>query len=358
MPASSIIDLRSDTVTKPTADMRAAMAAAEVGDDVFDEDPTVHRLQERVAQLLGKEAALFVPSGSMSNQICVKVHTEPGDEILCDSGCHIYNYEAGGPARLSGVMCRTIDGDFGILDVSQLDDKVRPINEHLVRTRLVCLENTHNRGGGKVYPLEKIQAISTWARKQGLGMHLDGARLWIAMVATGIGARDWAEPFDSVSVCFSKGLGAPVGSALAGSREFVRKGRFVRKLFGGGMRQAGVLAAAALYALDHHIERLAEDHRHAQVIAQAVADTSGLTLYPAEVETNLIWIRMDPELGNARDLTNTLKENGVLVHPLGPHTVRACTHLDVSAAQAERAAETIRQVVPKMSRHQAVGAKQ
>jgi threonine aldolase len=294
----------------------------------------------------------------MSNQICVKVHTEPGDEILCDSGCHIYNYEAGGPARLSGVMCRTIDGDFGILDVSQLEDKVRPVNEHLVRTRLVCLENTHNRGGGKVYPLEKIQAISGWARSQSLGMHLDGARLWNAIVATGIPARDWAEPFDSVSVCFSKGLGAPVGSALAGPRDFIRKARFVRKLFGGGMRQAGVLAAAALYALENHIQRLAEDHRNAQIIARAIADTPGLELYPPEVETNLIWFRIDPELGNARDFTATMKEHGVLIHPLGPQLARACTHLDVSTAQAERAAEIIHKVVPRIARREPVGAKQ
>ena len=229
----AIIDLRSDTVTRPTAAMRAAMADAEVGDDVFDEDPTVHRLQERVAALLGKEAALYVPSGTMSNQICVKVHTQPGDELLCEATCHIYNYEGGAPAMVSGVMCRTIEGDYGILDVSQLEDKVRADNEHLVRTRLVCLENTHNRGGGRVYPLEKIQAISAWARQHGLGMHLDGARLWNAVVATGVTAHDWAKHFDSVSVCFSKGLGAPIGSALAGPRALIAKGRRVRKLFGG-----------------------------------------------------------------------------------------------------------------------------
>ncbi|HZT81959.1 MAG TPA: GntG family PLP-dependent aldolase, partial [Gemmataceae bacterium] len=258
----AVIDLRSDTVTRPTPGMRAAMAAAEVGDDVFDEDPTVNRLQERVAALLGKEAALFVPSGTMSNQVCVRTHTQPGDELLCDVNCHIYNYEAGGPAVLSGVTCRCVEGDCGILDVSQLDGLVRPDNEHFVRTRLVCLENTHNRGGGKVYPLEKVQAISAWARRAGLATHLDGARLWNAVVATGVPAQEWARHFDSVSVCFSKGLGAPVGSALAGPRDFVAKARRTRKLFGGGMRQAGVLAAAALYALDHHVERLAEDHRN------------------------------------------------------------------------------------------------
>lgn len=343
-----VIDLRSDTVTRPTAGMRKAMAEAKVGDDVFDEDPTVHRLQEKLADMLCKEAALFVPSGTMSNQIGVRVHTQPGDEVLCDADCHIYNYEAGGPAIHSGVTCRTIEGDFGILDVSQLEDKIRPINEHLVRTQLVCLENTHNRGGGKVYPLEKIQAISAWARSNGLAMHLDGARLWNAIVATGISARDWAEPFDTVSVCFSKGLGAPVGSALAGPRDLLRKGRFVRKLFGGGMRQAGVIAAAALYALENHIDRMADDHRNAQTIAAAIADTPGLELCPPEVETNLIWFNIDPDMGNAKDLTASLKADGVLVHPLGPHRLRACTHLDVSSAQAERAAETLRKVAGKM----------
>jgi threonine aldolase len=341
-----VIDLRSDTVTRPTPGMRAAMAAAEVGDDVFGDDPTVNRLQERVAALLGKEAALFVPSGTMSNQICVRVHTQPQDELLLEATCHIYLYEAGGPAVHSGVTCRTLEGDYGILDLSQLEDKIRPDNEHLVRTRLVCLENTHNRGGGRVYPLEKIQAISSWAREHGLAMHLDGARLWNAIAATGTSAAEWATPFDTVSVCFSKGLGAPVGSALAGPREFVAKARRIRKLFGGAMRQAGVLAAAALYALDHHQDRLAEDHRNAQVIAQAVADTPGLRLDPPDVETNLVWIEVDPDLGSARDVVQRLKERGVLVHGAGPHTFRACTHLDVSAAQALRAAEVIRETVP------------
>ncbi len=344
-----LIDLRSDTVTRPTPAMRAAMHAAELGDDVFNEDPTVNRLQERVAALLGKEAALFVPSGTMSNQICVKAHTQPGDELLCDLNCHIYNYEAGGAAVLSGVTCRTLDGDYGILDLSQLEDKIRPDDQHLVRTRLVCLENTHNRGGGRVYPLEKIEAISAWARGHGLRLHLDGARLWNAVVATGVAAAEWAGHFDSVSVCFSKGLGAPVGSALAGPREFVKRAHRIRKLFGGGMRQAGVLAAAALYALDHHIDRMAEDHANARVLAQAVADTPGLRLTPPEVETNLVWFEVDPELGTSRTVADALRQRGVLVHVSGPRKLRACTHLDVSAAQAERAAETIRQAVPRLT---------
>ncbi|HEX5272957.1 MAG TPA: GntG family PLP-dependent aldolase, partial [Gemmataceae bacterium] len=302
-----IIDLRSDTVTRPTAAMRAAIQAAEVGDDVFNEDPTVRRLEERVAAVLGKEAALFVPSGTMSNQVAIKAHTQPGDELLCDANCHVYNYEAGGPAVLSGVTCRTIEGDHGVIDLSQLEDKVRPVNDHLVRTRLVALENTHNRGGGRVYPIEKIQAISEWAGKNGLIMHLDGARLWNAVVATGNPAAEWAGHFDTVSVCFSKGLGAPIGSALSGPRDFITRARRVRKLFGGGMRQAGVAAAGALFALDNHVARLADDHRNARVIAQAVADTPGLRLDPPEVETNLIFFHVDRELGTAQSVAAALK---------------------------------------------------
>jgi threonine aldolase len=281
----------------------------------------------------------------MSNQICVKAHTQPGDELLCDVNCHIYNNEAGGPAILSSVTCRTLDGEDGILDVTHLEGKVRPDDDHQVRTRLVCLENTHNRGGGRVYPIEKIRAIRAWTRKHDLMLHLDGARLWNALVATGIAAKQWGELFDTVSVCFSKGLGAPVGSALAGPRDFVRRARRLRKLFGGGMRQAGILAAAALYALDHHIERLAEDHRNAQVIAQAIADTREFRLVPSQVETNLIWFQVEREAGTAKDVAAALKEQGVLVYAAGPQTIRACTHLDVSAAQAKRVAEVIRRVV-------------
>jgi threonine aldolase len=330
--------------------MRAAMQAAELGDDVFGEDPTVNRLEAKVADLLGKEAALFVPSGTMSNQIGVRVHTQPGDELICESTCHIYNNEAGGAAALSGVTCRTLEGDYGVLDLCQLADKIRPVEDaHQVRTRLVCLENTHNRGGGRVYPLDKIEAISAWARGHGLALHLDGARLWNAVVASGIGARQWARHFDTVSVCFSKGLGAPVGSALAGPRELISRARRIRKLFGGGMRQAGVLAAAALFALDHHIDRLADDHRHARILAQAIADTPGLRLDPPQVETNLVWFEVDPELGTAWEVAAALKERGVLVHASGRHTLRACTHLDVSAAQTERAAETIRQAVSRLT---------
>ncbi len=345
---TAFIDLRSDTVTRPTPAMRAAMAEAPVGDDVFGDDPTVIKLEQKVADLLGKEASLYVPSGTMSNQLAVSVHTQPGDELLCDLNCHIYNYEAGGPARLSGVTCRTLDGDFGILNLSQLEDKIRnPDDPHLVRTRMVALENTHNRGGGRIYPIEKIEAISQWAWKNGLIMHLDGARLWNAIVATGIAAKEWAKHFDTVSVCFSKGLGAPVGSALAGPKAIIAKARRVRKLFGGGMRQAGIIAAACIYAMDHHVDRMADDHRNAKIIAKAIADTPGLRLDPPEVDTNLVWFKVDPKLGTAKDVAARLRELGVLVSASGPQRMRACTHLDVSKAQAERVAETLRTAIAK-----------
>jgi threonine aldolase len=344
---SSVIDLRSDTVTKPTPAMRAAMAAADVGDDVYGEDPTVNALEAKVAAFLGKEDALIVPSGSMSNQIAVKTHTQPGDELICEEFCHIYNWEAGGPAFLSGVTSRTVRAEFGILELDQLRDKIRPVNDHMVRTRLVCLENTHNRGGGRIFPIEQVQAISTWARSHGLLMHLDGARLCNAIVATGVAASEWGKHFDTVSICFSKGLGAPVGSALAGPKDFITKARRYRKIFGGAMRQAGVLAAAAIYALDHHIERLADDHRNAQVIAEAIADTPGLKLVPPDVHTNLVWFEIDPDLGTAKDIFNRLKERGVLVGNGGDQVLRACTHLDISAADAERAADIIRKTLRK-----------
>ena len=336
------IDLRSDTVTRPTPGMRAAMAAAEVGDDVFDEDPTVHRLQDRVAGLLGTEAALFVPSGTMANQICVRVHTRPGDELLCETTSHVFVWEAGGPAALSGVSVRTVDGAYGVLKVEDLADKVRPASEHYARTRLVVLENTHNRGGGRVYPLAECRRVADWARRNDLALHLDGARLWNARAATGTPLADWCRPFDSVTVAFSKGLGAPIGSAVAGSRAFVAQARRVRKLFGGHMRQVGILAAAALYAIEQHLPRLAEDHTNARLIAQAVRDTPGLRLDPPEVETNLVWFEVDPTLAPAGVLAARLRDRGVLVHEAGPTTLRACTHLDVSARQAEQAADLIR----------------
>lgn len=345
-----MIDLRSDTVTRPTAAMRAAMANAEVNDDVIDVDPTCERLQAMTAELLGKEAALFVPSGSMSNQIGVRVHCQPGDEFLCEAGCHIYNYEQGAFAQLSGLVARTVDGKFGVLHVDQLRGLVRPGNDHLVRTRLVCLENTHNRGAGKIQPYENVTAICQWARGQGLRTHLDGARLWNAAVATGISEATWAQHFDTVSVCFSKGLGAPIGSALAGPRDLIQTARRHRKLFGGGMRQVGVIAAGALYALAHHRSRLGEDHAHARLIADVIRQTDGLTLAPDEIDTNIVIFLVDPALGSAAQFQAELKAAGVLGYAIGQQQVRLVTHLDVNQAQCKDAAETIQKVALAMSR--------
>jgi threonine aldolase len=322
--------------------MLAAMNAATVGDDVFGEDPTINELERRVAAMFGHEAALFVPSGTMSNQIAVRIHCRPQDEILLETTSHICLWEAGGPAALSGVTCRTLDGRFGQLAVADFEGKIRPDDIHAVRTRLVSLENTHNRGGGTVYPLATIAAISTWARANKLAMHLDGARIWNAMVATGVSSQEWGRHFDTVSVCFSKGLGTPVGSALIGPREAIGFGRRIRKLFGGGMRQAGFLAAACLYALDHHINRIEEDHANAQVLAAAVTDVPGLKLLPEHVETNLVWFEVSPELGTARDVADRLLARGVRVAALGKNVVRAVTHLDVNRHDCLKAADIIR----------------
>jgi threonine aldolase len=343
------IDLRSDTVTKPTAAMRRAMAEAEVGDDVYGEDPTIKALEERTAGLLGHEAALFVPSGTMANQIAIGVHAGPGDELLCDPTSHVYVWEGGGVARLSGVTARPVEGDRGLLSVEDLAGKIRPDDGHYVRTRVVSLENTHNRGGGRVYPLEQVDSIADWARTHGLAMHCDGARLMNAVVASGVPAAEWGSRFDTVSICFSKGLGAPVGSALIGSREVIRKAHRLRKVFGGGMRQAGILAAGALYALDHHVERLAEDHENARTLARAVEEIDGLGLESGPVETNLVWIAVDPRLGSAPDVSTALRAEGVLVSALGPHVLRACTHLDVGPDDVARAIGIIRRVLAAKS---------
>ncbi len=342
------IDLRSDTVTRPTPAMRRAMAEAEVGDDVFGDDPTVRALEARTAELMGKEAAVFVPSGTMANQIAVGVHARPGDELLCGATSHVYVWEAGGIARLSGVTARTFEGDCGLLSLEEIQDAIRPDDNHYVRTRLVWLENTHNRGGGRVHPIESIAAIRHWARENHLGMHLDGARLMNAVVATGRPAREWAQHFDTVSICFSKGLGAPIGSALAGSSEAIRQARKLRKVFGGGMRQSGIVAAAALYALEHHVERLAEDHAGAQILAEAFQNTDGFALESGPVETNLVWVRVDPSLGSAAEVAAYLKSRGVLVAALGAQVIRACTHLDVTRQDIEYAASVIRQIEPAM----------
>ncbi len=338
-----MIDLRSDTVTKPTPGMLAAMLAAPVGDDVYGEDPTINALEEKVAAYLGTEAAVFVPSGTMANQIAVRLHCRPGDELLCEATSHVVLWEGGGPAALSGVSVHTVDGKNGLLDLSAVQRGLRPNDIHSPHTRLIWLENTHNRGGGTVQSLESVAGISAWARSQKLALHLDGARLWNAVVASGTPAKSWASHFDTISVCFSKGLGAPVGSALAGSADLILRARRYRKLFGGAMRQAGILAAACIYALDHHIDRLRDDHANARVLADAIHAVPGLKLVPDGVETNLVWFEVDGvRFKTPQVVTAKLKERGILMSALGETTVRACTHHGVSREDCERAATALR----------------
>jgi len=338
------VDFISDTITRPTTDMRAAMAAAEVGDDVYGEDPTVNLLEERVAELLGKEAALFMPSGTMSNLIGLMVHCQPGDEFICEAGCHIFNYEQAGYAQIGGIAVQPLTGINGVLSLEQIQDSVRPENDHLARTRLVCLENSHNRASGRILPYDGLKSICDWAASQGLARHLDGARLFNAVVASGIAANQWAQHFDTVSVCFSKGLGTPVGSALAGPQDAIVQARRYRKLLGGGMRQAGILAAAAIYALDNHIDRLAEDHIKAQILLEAIRQTEGLSVALDPVETNIVIFQVDRQLGTANDICNYLMDNDVRMLPVGPQKIRAVTHLDVSLDDCEEVAELICEV--------------
>ena len=317
-----MIDLRSDTVTRPTEAMRRAMAEAPVGDDVFGEDPTVNALEEYVAGLLGKEAAIYCPSGTMTNQIGTFVSTNRGEEVLLHEGAHVFVYEAGAPALLSGVQVRTLTGEAGIISPDALRAIVRPENVHFPRSRLLCLENTHNTAGGKVYPPEDFAAVAGEARALGLKVHLDGARLFNAAVATGVPAREWCAHSDTVSVCSSKGLGAPVGSLLAGSEEVIYEARRARKAFGGGMRQAGVIAAASLYAFEHHVERLAEDHERAKRLAAGL-QSAGYAVEPPE--TNIVLVGV----GDAEGFLAALAREGVLATPAKAGYVRLCTHLDV-----------------------------
>lgn len=338
------VDLRSDTVTKPSVAMRTAMANAEVGDDVFGDDPSVNALQEQVADLLGKEAALFTPSGSMANQIALRLHCGRGEEFFCEASCHINIYEQGGFSQLSAAIARPIVGRYGVIELSQLPAALPALDDHVCRSKLLTLENTHNRGGGIVQPIENVKGLCAWAKNQGLATHLDGARLFNAAVASGISAKQWSEPFDSVNVCFSKGLGAPVGSAIIGSRDYIREARRVRKLFGGGMRQVGILAAGALYALNHNIPRLAEDHHHAQLLAQAVQQIAGLHLDPPP-QTNIVIVRVDPQLGTPQQMTAAMSHRGIGIVPFGPAHVRMVTHLDISTAQVHQACEALQQAV-------------
>lgn len=339
------IDLRSDTITRPTPAMREAMARAEVGDDVFGEDPTVNRLQERVAELLGKEAALFVPSGTMGNQLCVKVHTRPGDEVIAERGSHVFNYETGGAAFLSGVQLHILDGVRGVLTAEQIVRAVRPPVYYMPRTALICLENTHNRAGGTVYPLAAVKEIRAVADAHGLRVHLDGARLWNACVATGVAPAAYAALCDSVSVCFSKGLGAPVGSAIAGGAAFIGEARHYRKIFGGGMRQAGVLAAACLFALERNVDRLAEDHEKARVLAGEIGKVKGLALDPAGVETNIVIADVGGLGLRPEEVLGRLRAHGVLLTPGTWNSIRAVTHMDVTLEEVRVAGRIIQETL-------------
>ena len=344
-----MVDLRSDTVTRPSAAMREAIASAEVGDDVFGEDPTVNRLQEMVAELLGKQAALFVPSGTMANEIAINAHTSPGDEVICEAGAHIFNYEGGAPALLSGVQLHPIEGVDGLIAAGQVREALGSPDAHYPQTGLVVLENTHNRAGGVIIPLDGIEAVARVAQNRGVPVHLDGARLLNAVVATGIPAATWAAPFDSVSICFSKGLGAPVGSALAGSADFISKAHRYRKAYGGGMRQAGILAAAGIYALEHNVERLAEDHANARLLAEALDRIDGLSVQTDKARTNIVMIDVEAEWGSANDVAEALAQREVLVLAIAPQQLRALTHLDVSRQDVEVAIAEFEMVLSSLN---------
>jgi threonine aldolase len=337
------VDLYSDTVSRPTPAMRRFMCAAEVGDEQRGEDPTVNRLQETVAGLLGKEAALFLPSGTMCNQIALRVHCRPGDEILAHRTAHVLNAEAGGAAALASVNGRTLEGPRGQFEAVAVEAAVRPISRYAPRTRLVWVEQTSNLGGVSIWPLAKIEAVVAAGRRHGLHSHADGARLMNAVVATGVSAGAFAAPFDSVWLDFSKGLGAPVGAALAGSKEFIAEAWRLKQQMGGAMRQSGIIAAAGLYALEHHVDRLAEDHVHARRLAEGLAGLPGIAISPGEVETNIVFFELTGAL-DAPTAVARLLERGVRMGAVAPRMVRAVTHLDVSADGIERALGAAHQV--------------
>ncbi|MFB3817336.1 MAG: low-specificity L-threonine aldolase [Candidatus Methylomirabilales bacterium] len=343
--AGQVVDLRSDTLTTPTAAMRRAMVEAEVGDDVFGEDPTVRRLEALAAERLGKEAGLFVASGTMGNQVCLLAHTQRGDEIILDEDSHIVNYEVGGLAVLSAVQARMLRGERGILDPDDIRRAIRPPNIHHPQDRLICLENTHNRGGGSLYPLETLRAIRRLAEERGLAVHLDGARLFNACVASGDDVREVAAQADSVMFCLSKGLAAPVGSLVVGSQAFIERARRARKMLGGGMRQVGILAAAGIVALDTMVERLAEDHANARRLAEGLATLPGIRLDPKRVQTNIVIFEVAREDLDAPGLARKLFEQGVKSLATGPTRIRMVTHKDVDRAGIERALTVLEELL-------------
>jgi threonine aldolase len=343
----TLIDLVSDTATRPSQAMREFMMRAPVGDEQRQEDPTVNALQDRVAALLGTEAALFVPSATMANEIAVKAHTRPGDEVICDRTAHIVNAEAGGPAVLSGVMVQTVHGERGVFTAAQVEQAIRREGPHYPRTRLVAVEQTSNLGGGTVWPLETLRAVAAAARRHGLRTHMDGARLMNAVVASGASAREQTQEYDSVTLCLTKGLGCPVGALVAGDRDFIAQARRYKHLFGGAMRQAGIIAAAGLYALDHHVDRLAEDHANAKILARGLAEIPEMRIEVDHVETNIVFFDVGGLGLTAAEAVERLLARGVRVGAMGRTLIRAVTHLDVSRAQVERAVTVAHEVLGK-----------
>lgn len=336
---SQVIDLRSDTSTRPTPEMRRVMAEAVVGDDVFDDDPTVNLLQEVAAERLGKERSLFIPTGTMGNSIAIKAHTQPGDEILLDTEAHSMLYEVGLPAIIASVMTRQFHSKQGVPCVEEIESLIHTESLHTSRTSLLILENTHNRSGGAIIPLEVHRQLWEIAQKHNMRLHIDGARLFNAVVATGVPAKEYARYADTVTFCLSKGLGCPIGSLLCGSAEFIGRAKRVRKMLGGGMRQVGILAAAGLYALEHHIERLAEDHHHAQILAQGLEGLEGLTV--EEAPTNMVYFRTR---SLAAPFVDEMQQQGIIATVVSPHRIRMVTHLDVDSAGIHRAVEVIREI--------------
>jgi threonine aldolase len=338
-----MIDLRSDTVTKPSEEMHKVMYNAEVGDDVFKEDPTVNRLEKYAAELLGKEAALFVSSGVMGNQLCLNVLTSPGDEVICEKDAHIFNYESAAPSLLSGIQLYPVIGKYGVITAEQAEEAVRPKSAYYMpRTKVIEVENTHNRAGGAIHPIENITELKKVADKNNLYFHLDGARIWNASVKTGISVSEYASYFDTISCCLSKGLGAPVGSLIAGNKDFISEAYRVRKAWGGGMRQSGILAAAGLYALQNNIERLSEDHEKAQIIANTLVSCSDVNVDLKSVQTNIIIFEVLTM--SVEEAQKICKEKGLLVSIGNKKALRAVTHLDVSSEDVSTTVKILKEV--------------
>ncbi len=342
--ANTTIDLRSDTVTKPSAEMRRAMAEAEVGDDVFIEDPTINKLQERAAEIFGRQAALFVPSGSMGNLTCILAQTRQGQEVICEESGHVYNYEMASMSAIGGVLPRLVPGEDGILSWQAISKAIRPKIYYRSQTALIALENTHNMAGGTVYPTKLSEEICDRAHDAGIPVHLDGARIFNAATYLGEDVADMTKKFDSIQFCLSKGLGAPVGSMIVGSREFIERCRSIRKMLGGGMRQAGVLAAAGLIALEKGSKRLQVDHDHAKLLATGLAAIPGITLNPAKVQTNIVIFNLKTSGWSSSDFLQTLAKRDVLAVPVDNERVRMVTHLDVDRNDVEKAAAAVQEV--------------